>query len=393
MRTPACHRQRVVIALGALFLGFVLPVKNGVTAPAAGDAQKARDLYHQGSVFFDTGQFGKAVEVWQRAYEVKQDPTFLYDIGQAYRLAGDPRKALFFYKSFLRNGPRNSQVRNDAEQKVAALQKQIAAEDRSRSGVAVPPGTASPIGEPKAVAPLPQPPLSGAAVLSSEPPTHQPPGGPPPAEAASAPLGAPPPIPEPEPGRVTGDTGGGSSGRDELLERVARIDFGLAPGVAIWVAGPVGGEQTAFAATALAGFTFGEDDREARLRFRLGVVFQYATLGEPGTKDTFIDLLIDPTLRVRAWEQRLYVSADVGLGALALAGLKPSSVFLAHNENVTLAGTQYLFEIRPAVTAAFRLYPAVELFAGPAVSMNPHRAHFHESMIRVELLGGVALRF
>jgi hypothetical protein len=382
-----------VIALGALLVGFFLPTREGATATAAGDAQTARDLYHQGSVFFDTGQFEKAVEVWQRAYEVKQDPTFLYDIGQAYRLAGDPHKALFFYKSFLRNGPRNSHERNDAEQKVAALQKQLAAEAQPRLGPAAPPATAAPLAEPKAAAALAIPPLSKAAVPSSQPETPLLPGGPAPGEAAPGTLRAPLLMPEAEPGRVTGDTGGGASGRDELRDRVDRIDFGLAPGVAIWVAGPVGGEQAAFAATALAGFTFGEDDREARLRFRLGVVFQYATLGEPGTTDTFIDLLIDPTLRLRAWEQRLYVSADVGLGALAVAGLKPSSVFLAHNENVTLSGTRFLFEIRPGLTAAFRLYPAVELFAGPAVSLNPHRAHFHESMMRIELLGGVALRF
>ena len=96
---------------------------------------------------------------------------------------------------------------------------------------------------------------------------------------------------------------------------------------------------------------------------------------------------------MRAWEQRLYVSGDVGLGFLALAGLKPSSTFLARNESVMVSGAQSLFEIRPGLTATFRLYPAVEIFAGPAVAINPHKAHFHEAIVRVELLGGAALRF
>lgn len=214
-----------------------------------------------------------------------------------------------------------------------------------------------------------------------------------PESAAPLPTGALPVPPEQEPGRVTPAVGGGSTGRDELSVTVDRFDFGLAPGVAIWAAGPVAGEQTAFTATAVLGYTFGEDDREARLRLRLGGLFQYAKLGEPGTTETFVDLLIDPTLRVRAWGQRLFVSADVGLGILELRGLKSSSVFLAHDQKGKVSEEQSLFEIRPGLTVAFRLSPTVELFAGPAIAINPHRAPFHESMVRVELLGGAALRF
>src|SRR5438105_3447673 len=103
----------------------------------AGDAEKARELFQQGSVFFDTGQFAKAIEVWQRGYEEKQDPGFLYNMAQAYRLSGDARKAVFFYKSFLRNSPKTNQ-RQEVEEKIAALQKQIAAEDRAAPPVASP---------------------------------------------------------------------------------------------------------------------------------------------------------------------------------------------------------------------------------------------------------------
>jgi hypothetical protein len=461
-----------------LALVFVLVV--GVAWPSgsarAGDPQKAKELFRQGSVFFDTGQFARAIEVWQRAYEEKQDPGFLYNIGQAYRLAGDPRKAVFFYKSFLRNSPKSDQ-RQEVEGKIAALQKQIAAEDQ-RTGTPVTPLGAPPsaaAGAPVAPVTTPTPstaPTTRTPAATTPPtaPTTRPPAAttpppaattppiattppsfgpsppitpsparatvpsastattpPPPAAAASAaePALAPPRSTAAEPnatvspqgspstsgtpetlgglapaspslsttdGRVTGDVPS-SPARDEQRDGADPIDFGLAPGASFWLAGPAGAKQSAFAATALLGYTFGEANHDARLRFRLGAVFQYSALREPGATDTFIDLLVDPTLRLRAWQQRLFFSADCGIGVLALAGLKPSSEFLARNQTVMVSGTQSLFEVRPALTATLRLYPAVEVFAGPALAVNPRKVHFHEPIVRLQILGGAALRF
>ena len=47
----------------------------------------------------------------------------------------------------------------------------------------------------------------------------------------------------------------------------------------------------------------------------------------------------------------------------------------------------------PGAAVTYRLYPAVELFAGPALAWNPKKAHFHEPMLRLQLAGVVALRF
>jgi hypothetical protein len=181
--------------------------------------------------------------------------------------------------------------------------------------------------------------------------------------------------------------------RDEMRGRTDAIDFGLAPGVTTWLAGLASARRSAFMGTAVLGYTFGNDDREARLRFRLGALFEYAGLREPTGSDTFLDVLVAPTLRIRAWDQRLFVSLDVGVGFLVLAGLKPSSDFLAHNQAATAVGTQSMFELRPGASVTYRLYPAVELFGGPALAWNPKKPHFHEPMLRLQLLAGVTLRF
>ena len=96
----------------------------GAGPARAEDAQKARELFQQGTTYYDLGQFDKAIEAWQAGYREKADPGFLYNIAQAYRVAGDPQKAIFFYKGYLRNSPK-AHNRVEVEQKIAALQKQI----------------------------------------------------------------------------------------------------------------------------------------------------------------------------------------------------------------------------------------------------------------------------
>src|SRR5215813_8595229 len=94
-------------------------------APArAQDAEKARQLFQQGSKYYDLGQFDKAIEAWQQGYDQKPDPGFLYNIAQAYRQKQDPAKAIFFYKGYLRNSPK-AHNRTEVEQKIAQLQKQL----------------------------------------------------------------------------------------------------------------------------------------------------------------------------------------------------------------------------------------------------------------------------
>ena len=218
----------------------------------------------------------------------------------------------------------------------------------------------------------------GGGVAQAAGDAQTPESEPPHAGASNAPLSGPS-ADDLQPGRVPPPASGGGGVRDELRAPADPIDFGLGPGATTWLAGPATGHRSAFAATAVLGYTFGS--------WRLA----YWTRAN-GT-DTFLDLLIAPTLRIRAFQQRLFVSLDLGVGCLVLAGLKPPSDFLAHNQVTAAVGTQSIFEVRPGATVTYRLYPAVELFAGPALAWNPKKPHFHEPMLRLQLSGGVALRF
>src|ERR1700690_3520854 len=107
----------------------------------ADDAQQARELFTQGNTFFDLGQFDKAIDAWQKGYQLKNDPGFLYNIAQAYRVTEDTQKAIFFYRRYLSNAPK-AHNRAEVEQKIEALQKQLAVQDQAKQ--IPPPGPIGP---------------------------------------------------------------------------------------------------------------------------------------------------------------------------------------------------------------------------------------------------------
>jgi hypothetical protein len=71
------------------------PAKGGEAPPDS--AKAGKEAYSRGSAFFNLGQYAKAMEAWQHGYELTNEPSFLYNLGQAARLSNDPERAIFFY--------------------------------------------------------------------------------------------------------------------------------------------------------------------------------------------------------------------------------------------------------------------------------------------------------
>lgn len=340
-------------------------------APArAEDLQRAKQMFQQGAVFFDLGQYDQAIEAWQRGYQDKQDPGFLYNIAQAYRLAGDPRKAILFYKSFLRNSPK-APNRGEIEERIAALQKQIP--DGELPGHSLPPAPSRPPAS-STSAPVVTPPAGEAVPPPVVPPpvagTPDSPAGPPSPPAAVATSVADPFTP---------------------IGPERRFDLGLGLGSTFWMSGVAGSVDPSFSFAARFGYTFGGDPA-ARVRFRLGGLLGYTFLGDIGSKVHFVSVLVDPTLRVRVSAERLFVSASVGIGLLAIGGLESTSALLEKNMAVTVSGTQSMLEVRPGVRVEYRLRPVWSLFAGSSLGYSPKRTYFHASLVRMDVHLGVAFR-
>jgi tetratricopeptide (TPR) repeat protein len=160
----------------SLVMGLVLHVRVAHGQDAA--TEEARAHFRKGQQFFDVGRWDEAADEFEKAYAVRNDPTFLFNMAQAYRRKGDARRAIDLYKNYLIKAPKTPQ-RADVEERIRALQKQL---DEAEPAVKA--------------APLPPPPVSVSPPAAA--PTLAPAPIPAPTPvAASAPVPAPAPEPAP----------------------------------------------------------------------------------------------------------------------------------------------------------------------------------------------------
>lgn len=193
----------VVAALAAVLVVAGVHGAGAQEAPAAKHsddpaAAEARRHYEEGTKAFNLGEFPRAIAEFKAAYNVKDDPSLLYNIAQSFRLQGDTTQAIFFYRSFLRNMP-NTPNHREVEGRIRALEKQL--DDQKKEApapvVAPPPAAvtapaAAPVVAPAQPAPSSEPPPVPAASTvpnqETAPPSleHALPTAPPPVEAAPA---------------------------------------------------------------------------------------------------------------------------------------------------------------------------------------------------------------
>src|SRR4051794_4529493 len=82
--------------------GAKTATKGAPGATSGADITAARAHFEQGITLYDLQRYAEAVKEFEAAYEAKRDPVFLYNIGQAHRMAGEPQKAIGAYRSYLR---------------------------------------------------------------------------------------------------------------------------------------------------------------------------------------------------------------------------------------------------------------------------------------------------
>jgi tetratricopeptide (TPR) repeat protein len=176
-------RSVVVMALILVMVPVMVPVMSWgpfaiASSPDGTSTEKsaARSEWRQGNVAYDLAQYEEAAKHYEAAYTHVQDPVFLFNIGQSYRMGGKLDQALDRYRAFLRNTGEDTPNRDLAEKFIAEIKRKLEANKESTSIPATP--------VPQRPAPTPAPtPL--AATPSSDIP--------PPAAAIAAPLQ---PLPE-----------------------------------------------------------------------------------------------------------------------------------------------------------------------------------------------------
>jgi tetratricopeptide (TPR) repeat protein len=112
--------------------------------------ERARAHFDRATALYDVGRFADAAREYEAAYELKNDPALLFNLGQAYRYAENYSKAIFAYRGYLRRVP-DADNRSEVEGYIA--KSQLALQRQNDSPAVERPKTAAPSAN--IVAPVP----------------------------------------------------------------------------------------------------------------------------------------------------------------------------------------------------------------------------------------------
>jgi tetratricopeptide (TPR) repeat protein len=131
------HWENVDVAAGQMKTVKLdlTPMPDGVGPLTAAQKQEIRAHYQRASRDYDLGKFDEAIDEYQVIYEIDGDAVMLYNLAQAYRLAGQPDKAMQFYRRYLLRAP-DARNREAVEQKIAALAKFLADHGKAAPAIA-----------------------------------------------------------------------------------------------------------------------------------------------------------------------------------------------------------------------------------------------------------------
>jgi tetratricopeptide (TPR) repeat protein len=94
-----------------------------VSAAAASGRPERETAQHAGlgRRYVEMGRDHDAISEYRKAYELRADPAFLFQIAGCYRRLGNAERALFFYERYLAAAPTDDPDIGKAEQAITAL--------------------------------------------------------------------------------------------------------------------------------------------------------------------------------------------------------------------------------------------------------------------------------
>jgi hypothetical protein len=132
--------RRPLALIVSLLISVVLSSVSGAQAMEASTGREAQRLdasrlFKEGKVLYDRGDFDGAIDRFRQAHDSWPDPLVIFAIAQAQRKKGDCAAALESYGRFMKLAE-PSAVRNEAEDRVAELQRTCVVPDAPKSKAA-----------------------------------------------------------------------------------------------------------------------------------------------------------------------------------------------------------------------------------------------------------------
>jgi tetratricopeptide (TPR) repeat protein len=109
-----------VFLLLVVCLGIAMPARTAFADDPA--TRAARRHFERGEKLFALGKFDEALDEYQKAFDAKPLPGFLFNIGQCYRNLGDYDQAIFSFKKYLKADPKAGN-REKVEQLIDELEE------------------------------------------------------------------------------------------------------------------------------------------------------------------------------------------------------------------------------------------------------------------------------
>jgi hypothetical protein len=170
--TPSFKYSRQVMRLvvvAALFQAMVwVPTAHAAAnqdgAKAEADKDAARSEWRRGTTAYDLGRYEEAASHYEAAYTLVQDPGFLFNIAQSYRMGGRLSQALERYRAFLRNASVDAPNRGTAEKFVEEIKRKL---EEKKEVVAITSPETTPAKEPALPEPTPTPAGSPAGIAAA----------------------------------------------------------------------------------------------------------------------------------------------------------------------------------------------------------------------------------
>ena len=117
---------------------FILATTTGVARQGHAQSrakQTAEAHYEKGMKAYTLGHFPEAIDEFEKAYEMRSEPIFLYNIAQSHRQNNAPQRAIFFYRRYLEADP-NVKNRAEIEKRIKDMETQLNAQKEKEHAAA-----------------------------------------------------------------------------------------------------------------------------------------------------------------------------------------------------------------------------------------------------------------
>jgi len=101
----------------------VLVWAQGTSAQPAGT--RAREYFDQAAQAYREGRYAVAVDLFLKAYEADPHPELIYNVGRGYEKLGESRKALRYFREYVRLAPETPD-KNAVAERIKALERELA---------------------------------------------------------------------------------------------------------------------------------------------------------------------------------------------------------------------------------------------------------------------------